>query len=47
MLSQVVYKRSKVRIRNILLVNWAPPHIVLSDPVNKPTNKSGESYIQK
>ena len=47
MLSQVVYKRSKMGIRNTLLMNWTPPHIILNDPVKTPTNKTEESYIQK
>ena len=37
MFSQIEYKQSKMGIRNILLVNWAPPHIILNDPVKKPT----------
>ena len=47
MLSQIVYKWNKMGIRNILLMNWAPPHIISNDPVKKPTNKTEESYIQK
>ena len=31
MLSQVVYKRSEMGIRNKLLMNWAPPYIILND----------------
>ena len=27
-------------------MNWAPPHIILNDPVKKPTNKTEEPYIQ-
>ena len=45
MSSQVVYKRSKMGIRNILLMNWAPLHIIFNNPVKKPTNKTKESYI--